>query len=267
MTEQTSTSLSRVSYYDTHAHFEGAPLETAAVMERALATGVARIVAVGGSAALNAGALAAAQAYPERVRLALGFDRDQVGETSPEVFVETLRQLAAEHSLAAVGETGLDFHYHPETAEAQCSLFAAQLRLADEWKLPIIIHTREADEATLRVLDAMPWRGEGLRGVIHCFTGDKAFAAKLLDRQFAVSFSGIVTFRNADKLRESAAFVPDERLLIETDSPFLAPVPKRGQRNEPAFVAHVAACLAAVRGTTVETVAAVTRENARRIFG
>jgi len=236
-------------------------------MERAFAAGVTRVVAVGGCTALNAGALATSLAFPENVRLALGFDRDQAGEASPEVFVETLRQLAAEHPLAAVGETGLDFHYHPETAEAQGSLFAAQFRLADEWKLPIIIHTREADEATVGVLDETPWRGEGLRGVVHCFTGDKDFARRLLDRQLAISFSGIVTFRNADKLRESAAFVPDERLLIETDSPFLAPVPKRGQSNEPAFVTHVAACLASVRQTTPERIAEITWLNARRLFG
>ncbi len=259
--------MSGILYYDTHAHFEGSPLETVALMERAGAACVGRIVAVGGSASLNAGALAAAQAYPERVRLALGFDRDQATSATPEVYVETLRRLAAAQPLAAVGETGLDFHYLPETAEAQGALFAAQLRLADEWALPVIIHTREADEATLRVLDETPWRGAGLRGVVHCFTGDKAFAAQLLERQLAISFSGIVTFRNADMLRESAAFVPEERLLIETDTPFLAPVPKRGQRNEPAFVAHVAECLAQVRGTTAEAIAALTRENALRMFG
>ncbi len=254
-------------YYDTHAHFEVTPLEMAAVMERAQAAGVTRLVAVGGSASLNAGALAAALAYPERVRLALGFDRDQATAATPATFGETLRQIAAVHPLAAVGETGLDFHYHAETGDAQCALFATQLRLADEWRLPVIIHTREADEATLRVLDETPWRGDGLRGVVHCFTGDKAFAAQLLDRQLAVSFSGIVTFRNADRLRASAAFVPEERLLIETDTPFLAPVPKRGQRNEPAFVTHVAECLATVRGTTPERIAEVTRLNARKMFG
>jgi len=259
--------MGTAGFYDTHAHFEGAPLETAAVMARAALAGVDRLVAVGGSEALNAGALAVAQAYPARVRLALGFDRDQAAAASPEVWIETLRRLAAANPPAAVGETGLDFHYHPETAAAQATLFAAQLGLADEWRLPVIVHTREADDATLRALDETPWRGEGLRGVIHCFTGNKAFAAKLLDRQFAISFSGIVTFRNADLLRESAAFVPDERLLIETDSPFLAPVPKRGERNEPAFVTHVAECLANVRGTTVETIAALTRENARQLFG
>jgi TatD DNase family protein len=267
MTEQAGLGLCGVAYYDTHAHFEGAPLETAAVMARAAEAGVGRLVAVGGSAALNAGALATARVYPERVRLALGFDRDQASAAAPEVYAEALRQLAASHPLAAVGETGLDFHYHPETAEAQCALFAAQLRLSDEWRLPVIVHTREADEATLRVLDETPWRGEGLRGVIHCFTGDKAFAAQLLERRFAISFSGIVTFRNADMLRESAALVPDDRLLIETDAPFLAPVPKRGQRNEPAFVVHVAECLAKVRGTTVAAIAALTRANAERLFG
>ncbi|HRR33955.1 MAG TPA: TatD family hydrolase [Kiritimatiellia bacterium] len=254
-------------YYDTHAHFEGSPLETAAVMERALAAGVGRVVAVGGSTELNAGALAVATAYPESVRLALGFDRDQAASASPETCVETLRLLASDHALAAVGETGLDFHYHPETAEAQCALFRAHLRLADEWRLPVIIHTRDADEATLRVLDETPWRGEGLRGVVHCFTGDKHFAARLLERSLAISFSGIVTFRNADMLRESAASVPDDRLLIETDTPFLAPVPKRGQKNEPAFVVHVAECLAKVRGTTVGHIAATTHENAARLFG
>ena len=254
-------------YYDTHAHFEGAPLETVAVMERAWAAGVTRIVAVGGSAALNAGALATAKAYPDHVRLALGFDRDQAAAAQAEVLVATLRQLAGHATLAAVGETGLDFHYHPETSEVQCELFAAQLRLADEWSLPAIIHTREADEATLRVLDETPWRGKGLRGVVHCFTGTKEIARQLLDRQLAISFSGIVTFRNADMLRESAAMVPDERLLIETDTPFLAPVPMRGQRNEPAFVAHVAECLATVRATTPERVAEITRQNARAMFG
>jgi TatD DNase family protein len=128
------------------------------------------------------------------------------------------------------------------------------------------IHTREADEATLRVLDETPWHGQGLRGVVHCFTGDKHFASQLLDRQLAISFSGIVTFRNADMLRESAAFVPDDRLLIETDSPFLAPVPQRGKCNEPAFVCHVASCLATVRKTDEATIASLTFRNAERLF-
>ncbi|MCL1921932.1 MAG: TatD family hydrolase [Kiritimatiellaeota bacterium] len=254
--------------FDTHAHFyaHASPRETTEMMARATAAGVTQIIAVGASADLNSGAIAVATAFPEQVRLALGFDRDQAAEASPETLVETLRILAQSQRLCAVGETGLDFHYHPETADAQCALFAAQLRLADEWQLPVIIHTREADEATLRVLDETPWHGNGLRGVIHCFTGDKAFAAQLLDRHFAISFSGIVTFRNADMLRESAVFVPNDRLLIETDSPFLAPAPQRGKRNEPAFVTHVASCLATVRNTTAEHIAKLTCQNAERLF-
>jgi len=259
--------MSLEHYYDTHAHFEDSPVETVAMMERAFAAGVTRILAVGGSTVLNAGALSVSLAYPEHVRLAMGFDRDQTDTAEPAVFVETLRLLAEKNPLVAVGEIGLDFHYHPETSEAQCALFSAQLLWADRRRLPVIIHTREADEMTLRVLDETPWHGKGLRGVIHCFTGNKDFAAQLLNRQFAISFSGIVTFRNADMLRESAAFVPEERLLIETDTPFLAPVPMRGQRNEPAFVSHVAECLAKVRGTTVHAIAAITCENARRMFG
>ena len=256
-------------YFDTHTHFyaNASPSETAAVMARALSAGVGQMIAVGASADLNSGAIAVSQAFPGQARLALGFDRDQAAEAPPETFAETLRLLAQSHRLSAVGETGLDFHHRPETADAQCTLFAAQLRLADEWRLPVIIHTREADEATLRVLDETPWRGDGLRGVIHCFTGDKAFAAQLLDRQFMVSFSGIVTFRNADMLRESAAFVPADRLLIETDSPFLAPVPQRGKRNEPAFVTHVADCLATVRNTTPGHIAEITWRNAEQLFG
>jgi TatD DNase family protein len=257
-----------MTYFDTHAHFygEASPFETASIMARATDAGVTQLIAVGGSADLNSGAIAVAKAFPAQTRLALGFDRDQAMSADPEVLVGTLRMLAKEIPLCAVGETGLDFHYHPETASAQCALFSAQLKLADEWGRPVIIHTREADEQTLRVLDETPWRGRGLRGVIHCFTGDKAFAAQLLDRQLAISFSGIVTFRNADLLRESAAFVPNDRLLIETDSPFLAPVPMRGQRNEPAFVRHVASCLAQVRQTDEASIASLTAQNAESLF-
>jgi len=257
-----------MTYFDTHAHFygEASPAENALIVKRALEAGVTQLVAVGGSPDLNSGAIGVATAFPGNVRLAVGFDRDQATATDPETLVQTLRLLTKDLVIAAVGEIGLDFHYHPETAPAQEALFAAQLRLADEWQKPVIIHTREADQATLRILDETPWQGRGLRGVVHCFTGDKQFASQLLDRHLAISFSGIVTFRNAEMLRESAAFVPDDRLLIETDSPFLAPVPLRGKRNEPAFITHVAACLAAVRKTDEETIARLTFRNAESLF-
>ncbi len=253
-------------YFDTHAHFGLNPGANAVIMRRAEDAGVCRVVAVGGSRDLNAAAMAVKEVFPARVVLALGFDRSQAGGAAASDYIATLRELHRVSRVGAVGETGLDFHYERDTAAEQCELFAAHLALAGEWRKPVIIHTREADAATLRVLDETPWSGEGLRGVVHCFTGNRDFARALLDRQLAVSFSGIVTFRNADMLRESAAFVPDDRLLIETDAPYLAPVPRRGQQNEPAFVTHVAECLARVRGVTPEHVADVTTRNAEALF-
>lgn len=254
-------------FYDTHAHFPDNAEENRDVLERAVEAGVTRIVAVGATPELNASAAALAAARPAYVRLALGFDRDQAGKVPVSTSVELLRTWTGQRKLSAIGEIGLDFHYTPGTADEQRTLFAAQLQLANELGLPVVIHTREAEEATLEVLDEVSWRGVGARGVVHCFTGDKVFASKLLDRQLAISFSGIVTFRNADMLRESAAYIPDERLLIETDSPYLAPVPLRSKRNEPAFIRHVAECLARVRSTTLDTIAELTYENAARIFG
>ena len=259
--------INEISLYDTHAHFNLNPGESAAVMLRAFESGVNHLVAVGGSQDLNAGAIAVAEVYPDNVKLALGFDRSQAKDFDSAVCIEILRKLNRNTTLDAVGETGLDFHYEADSADAQCRLFAAQLGLADEWGKPIIIHTREANEATLRVLDETPCSGNRRRGVVHCFTGTRSFAKELLDRNLTISFSGIVTFKNADMLRESALFVPDDRLMIETDSPFLAPVPMRGNRNEPAFVKYVAESLAKLRGDSVEHIIEVTFRNAQAMFG
>ncbi|MBQ6010630.1 MAG: TatD family hydrolase, partial [Kiritimatiellae bacterium] len=184
-----------------------------------------------------------------------------------EALADAVRALHAAHACAAVGEIGLDFHYAPETARSQCDLFARQLALADELALPVVIHTREADDATLGVLDEIPWHADAPRGVIHCFTGSPAFARQLLDRNFYISISGIVTFRAAENVRESARVVPDDRLLVETDSPFLAPVPMRGKENEPAFIVHTVKFLAALRGVPAEELAARTFANAVSLFG
>ena len=255
-----------MEFYDTHAHFGPKKDETAGALARAQAAGVARLVAVGGSAALNAAAVQAQSLRPDMVRLALGADRDQASETLSDIMADVRRQLAA-HVCAAVGEIGLDFHYAPETSAAQCALFAAQLALADELDLPVVVHTRDADDATCGVLDEVPWHGSSLRGVIHCYTGAPAFARKLLDRGFMVSFSGIVTFRRADEVRASARYVPDDRLLVETDSPYLAPAPLRGQTNEPAFVIHTARFLADLRQIPLARLAALTFANAAALFG
>ena len=277
-------------FTDTHVHFDASSAATAACVQRAQAAGVTRLVAVGGSAELNAAAIAAARAFPGCVRLALGWDRDQacqrteVREQRAEVRTrnpaineerrtkneEPAFSLPSDSPLAAIGEIGLDYHYHPDTKTAQCELFAGMLRLAAERNLPAIIHTREADDDTLRVLDEAGSRAQaadGRLGVVHSFTGGPDFARALLDRNLYLGFSGIVTFRNADMLRGVARLVPADRLLIETDSPFLAPVPKRGQRNEPAFVVHVAEHVAALRGVTLEQLAGQTNANAERLFG
>ena len=231
--------------YDTHAHFSEDREKTSATLARARAADVARLMAVGGSAELNRAALLAQSLAPESTRLALGADRDQAGDASAnEALVDAI-----------------------QTARGQCDLFARQLALADELALPVVIHTREADDATLGVLDEVPWRADAPRGVIHCFTGSPDFARQLLDRNFYVSISGIVTFRAAENVRESARVVPDDRLLVETDSPFLAPVPMRGNENEPAFIVHTVKFLAALRGVPAEELAARTFANAVALFG
>lgn len=235
-----------IELFDTHAHFEGTREETAAAVERARAANVTRIMAVGGSERLNAGT----DGFTYR---AIGWDRDQVGKSLPELDYT---------GVSAVGEIGLDYHYSPETREQQRELFAKQLELAKRLDLPVVIHTRDADEDTLGLL-----REISSKGIIHCFTGSPKFCRDLLDLGFYISISGIVTFRAADNVRESALVVPDDRILIETDSPFLAPVPLRGNPNESAFVVHTAKFLADLRKTSFASFAALTTSNAISILG
>lgn len=255
-------------FFDTHAHFDAFadPAEARSAMERAGTAGVARVLAVGGSPASNRAALAAAAAWPGRAFAALGFDRDQA---SAAPLLSALEEELSRPGVVALGEIGLDYHYEPETAAAQKALFAAQLELARRRRLPVIVHSREADADTLDLLaaHASAWRGDPARlGVLHCFTGTAEFAARLVDLGLMISFSGILTFRNADPLREVARGIPADRLLIETDTPFLAPVPHRGKRNEPAWVAPVAEALAKIRNDSLERIAHSTTANAEKLF-
>lgn len=246
--------------FDTHAHFS-ADDDVDAIFARAAAAGVTRVLAVGGDDELNVHALRTPGC------VALGFDRDQI-ERAKDVLPTLPKLVSAHHDrVAAIGEIGLDCHYNPETLKAQCDLFAAQLVLADQLALPVVIHTREADDATLGVLDEIPWHhGDRLRGVIHSYTGIPRFAGQLLDRGFMISFSGIVTFKSADDVRASARYVPQDRILVETDSPYLSPVPLRGRPCEPAYVVHTATRLAAERNVPVETFASQTTANACDLF-
>jgi TatD DNase family protein len=164
----------------------------------------------------------------------------------------------------AIGEIGLDYHYDFSPRDVQHEVFRAQIRLALERDLPIVIHTREAEEDTLRILAE---EGQGrLRGVFHCFTGDSAAAERALATGFMLSIPGVATFPKAEALRQAAAAAPADRLLVETDSPYLAPIPYRGKRNEPAYVAKVVEQLAAVRGTTPGDIGALTDRNFDRLF-
>ena len=255
--------------YDTHCHFERAdPTEIASVLERAKAAGVEKLMAVGGSAALNESAALAVEVAAEslvapKVICAVGLDREQVKDIRRETLDATgLPSSVSSPSLAAWGEIGLDYHYSPETREAQLKLFGEQLEEARKRNLPVVIHTREADDDTLALLREIP-----SRGIIHCYTGTPENAKRFLDLGFYISISGIVTFKPADNVRASAHVVPDDRILIETDAPVLAPVPLRGQPNEPAFIVHTCEFLAKLRGVSADDFAELTFANAERILG
>jgi TatD DNase family protein len=177
---------------------------------------------------------------------------------------DELRGLARERRIVAVGEIGLDFHYDHSPREVQREVFRRQIRLAREVGLPVIVHTREADGETVEILDQE--RAGEAGGVIHCFTGGPELARRSLALGFYLSFSGIVAFPRAEVIQQVARECPEDRLLVETDAPFLAPPPHRGKRNEPAFVVEVARNVARLRGASLESVAASTRANYGRLF-
>lgn len=175
-----------------------------------------------------------------------------------------LLSLSQHNNVIAVGETGLDYFYAPETKELQLDSFVKHVRVAKKLNKPLIIHTRDAQQDTLAIL-----RDEGAEqvgGILHCFTESWEMAKQAIDMGFYISFSGIVTFKNASALREVAKKVPDDKFLIETDAPYLAPVPHRGKQNQPAYVVEVAKHLASIRGQSVETIAKLSTDNFNRLF-
>ncbi|SFM92120.1 TatD DNase family protein [Izhakiella capsodis] len=175
-----------------------------------------------------------------------------------------LHQLAADERVVALGETGLDYYYHPETRQRQQDSFREHIRVGRQLNKPVIVHTRDARDDTLTLLREE--RADECGGVLHCFTEDRHTAEQLLDLGFYISFSGIVTFRNADALRDVARYVPLDRLLVETDSPYLAPVPHRGKQNQPAFTREVAEYMAVLKDVSVKELARVTTANFSRLF-
>lgn len=177
---------------------------------------------------------------------------------------EQLTALASAAQVIALGETGLDYYYQTDNCQQQQWAFRQHLRVACQLKKPIIVHTRNAQADTLTLLHEE--QAQQCGGILHCFTEDIAFARQILDLGFYLSFSGIITFRNAEQLRQVARFVPVDRLLYETDSPYLAPVPYRSKENQPAYVREVATCLAQLKGIDLEDFAEITRQNFSRLF-
>jgi TatD DNase family protein len=251
---------------DSHAHIQGKEYagETAAVIARAQSAGVETIIAVGGAGDMssNREALALAATFPN-VYATIGMHPHDAKDVDDEQMQE-LKQLAASPKIVAVGETGLDYYYSHSPHETQREVFVRFIHLARETKLPLVVHERDAASDAA---DLLGREGQGrLQGVIHCFTGNYEAARRYLDLGFYLSFSGIITFKNADALREVARDVPLEKICIETDSPYLTPVPHRGKRNEPAYVRLVAETLARVKNITFEESAGATTANARALF-
>jgi TatD DNase family protein len=255
---------------DSHCHLASDDFvaDLSAVVARARDAGLtsALCMLAAGDEAEAARAERVRQAWPA-VRFAAGVHPHQAGEFAGSIdrAVDAVRQSVADSHACAIGEIGLDYHYDFSPRDVQQDVFRAQLRLARELRLPVVIHTREATEDTFRML-----REEGpgeLRGVFHCFTGDEAMARAAAGIDFYVSFAGIVTFPRAESVRGAARIVPADRMLAETDAPYLAPVPHRGKRNEPAFVARVIETLAEVRGAAAQEVAAHVTRNFEALFG
>ena len=254
---------------DSHCHIAGEEFEADLddVVQRALAADVtsALCILAAGDGAEAARAQRVKSAWPA-VRFAIGVHPHQAGEFagSSAGAANLVRREAQRLGACAIGEIGLDYHYDFSPRDVQQDLFRAQIALARELNLPIIIHTREATDDTFAIIREA---GGAVRGVFHCFTGDVAMARAALDIGFCLSFAGIVTFPKAGEIREAAKLVPADRLLSETDAPYLAPVPHRGKRNEPAYVARVVEALAETRGETAAVVAAATERTCVELFG
>ncbi|MGD9725730.1 MAG: TatD family hydrolase [Nitrospiraceae bacterium] len=251
--------------FDTHTHLDDTRYDgdRDLMIARAQEAGVDRMVTIGCDLATSQAAVALAGRYPS-VYASVGVHPHEVKQIG-DGWYDHLRRLAEHEKVVAYGEIGLDYHYNHSSPEDQRVRFREQVQLARELRLPIIIHTREAQQDTIRILQEE--RASDSGGVFHCFSGDAWLAKDALDLGFYVSFSGILTFQNAGMLRDIAKTIPVDRLLIETDCPYLTPVPHRGKRNEPGYVRHVAQTLAdLLNGMSLDAIAETTAANARRLF-
>jgi TatD DNase family protein len=251
-----------MSFIDSHCHLDNARFDPdrEAVIDRALAAGVERMLVIGtgeGPPDLEAGIRLADRHEP--IYATAGIHPHDASKATPETY-KRLAELLKHPKVVALGEIGLDYHYDHSPREVQRAVFLEQMLIAGEARKPIVIHTREAWEDTIALLETY-WRPYGLGGIMHCFSGNPDQAALCVDLGFHLSFGGIVTFPKSADVQEAARQTPAHRILIETDAPYLAPVPYRGKRNEPAFVAETARKLADLRGVPAEEIARITSAN------
>jgi TatD DNase family protein len=256
-----------VSLIDSHCHLDSDEFneDRELVIERAIAAGVEHMLAIGtgdGPPDLEAG-LRLAEKCPAFFAT-VGIHPHDAAKAGPDDF-KRLSELLAHPKVLAVGEIGLDYHYDFSPREIQKSAFIQQMEIAAAAGKPIVIHTREAWDDTLALIE-QHWAPNGIDGIMHCFSGGPEEARRALDLGFYLSFGGIVTFPKALAVQEAAKSAPHDRILIETDAPYLAPVPKRGKRNEPALIVHTARKLAELRGESYQELCDATTENFRRLL-
>ncbi|MEF8788293.1 MAG: TatD family hydrolase, partial [Planctomycetota bacterium] len=260
----TTAQRQSMRYIDTHAHltfphFEG---DVEAVLDRASEAGVELIICVGTDLDSSHHAVELADLYPDRVRASVGIHPTASYGAGAED-ISAIEGMLEHPRVVAVGETGLDYHHDESTPEQQKYVFRRHLELGAEWNKPVIIHSREAEEDTLEVLRQAE---SPLRGVRHCFEGSAEMAEKFLDLGLYISFTGLITRGGREDTKEAARAVPEDRLLVETDCPFMTPADADRDRNEPALVSHTVEALASLRGTSAESVAEATTRNARELF-
>ena len=250
---------------DSHCHleYEGLVDDQAAVLERARAAGVGGFLNISTRQSEWAQVVATAEREPD-VWASVGIHPHEA-DAHEDLGREALLKATDNSKVIAIGESGLDYYYDNSKRETQRALFRMHIDVARETGLPLIIHTRDAEDDTAEILSEEMGKGV-FPALIHCFTASKAFADKVLELGLTISLSGIVTFKNAKELQEIAAQLPGDRLLVETDSPFLAPVPHRGRKCEPAFVRDTAEFIAHLRGETLETLATRTTYNFGKLF-
>ena len=251
---------------DSHAHLdcEKFDADRAAVIERAMENGVVKIVTMGDNLASSERSVALAEAF-DPVYAAVGIHPEEA-QPMTAADDDRLAAWAAQEKVVAIGEIGLDYYWEKdeEKRALQRAIFVRQLDLARQFKMPVCIHDREAHGDMMKLLKA---EGRGLRGVLHCYSGSWEMAAELLKGEWYFGIDGPLTYKNAAKLPEIVQRLPAERILVETDSPYLSPMPFRGKRNEPAHVLYVAKKAAELRGESLEAFARATRENTRDLYG